>query len=62
MSSDGLDLNMSDSFGLQRPGFHIGQHESSRQAPLNDLQYGQLLNHGVSRYNRIIQQMALTKN
>lgn len=49
MASDDAGFDMSDSFGLQRPSFHIGYHDSNRDEPLTDLQYGHLLNHGVSR-------------
>lgn len=49
MASDGSGFDMSEGFGPQRPSFHIGQHDSTREAPLTDLQYGHLLNHGVSR-------------
>lgn len=41
-------MTMSDSFAAQRPPFHIGQHSSKRDVPLTDLQYGYLLNQGVS--------------
>ncbi|KAH7347879.1 arginine N-methyltransferase skb1 [Plectosphaerella cucumerina] len=34
--------------GDVRPTFHIGQHDSSREEPLGDVEYGQLLNAGVS--------------
>jgi protein arginine N-methyltransferase 5 len=39
---------MSDRFAYQRPPFQIGQHISDRDAPLTDLEYGHLLNFGVS--------------
>ncbi|CAM1509069.1 Fc.00g028080.m01.CDS01 [Cosmosporella sp. VM-42] len=48
MSSDGYDFSMSETFAPQRPSFNIGQHDSNRDAPLTDLQYGQLLNHGLT--------------
>ena len=35
-------------FAPQRPSFQLGQHDSKRTAPLTDLQYGHLLNYGVS--------------
>lgn len=41
-------MTMSDSFGAQAPPFHIGKHDSKRDVPLTDLQYGYLLNQGVS--------------
>ncbi|KAF7535767.1 hypothetical protein G7Z17_g13155 [Cylindrodendrum hubeiense] len=47
MASDGSNFDMSEGFGPQRPSFHIGQHDSAREAPLTDLQYGHLLNHGL---------------
>lgn len=31
-----------------RPVFYIGQHDSARTETLTDLQYGQILNSGVS--------------
>ena len=31
-----------------RPAFYIGQHDSTRTETLTDLQYGQVLNNGVS--------------
>jgi len=49
MASDDAGFEMSDNFGLQRPNFHIGYHDSKRDEPLTDMQYGHLLNHGVSR-------------
>lgn len=49
MASDVSGFDMSDSFGPQRPSFNIGYHDSNRDEPLTDLQYGHLLNHGVSR-------------
>lgn len=49
MASDASGFDMSDSFGPQRPSFNIGYHDSNRDEPLTDLQYGHLLNHGVSR-------------
>ncbi|KAM4059170.1 PRMT5 TIM barrel domain-containing protein [Hirsutella rhossiliensis] len=33
-------------FGPQQPLFHIGKHDSARDVPLTDLQYGHLLNQG----------------
>lgn len=38
----------SDSSDDIRPAFHIGQHDSSRVETLANLQYGQVLNSGVS--------------
>jgi protein arginine N-methyltransferase 5 len=49
MASEDANFDMSDGFGLQRPSFHIGYHNSNNNEPLTDLQYGHLLNHGVSR-------------
>lgn len=40
---------MSERFAPQRPYFQIGQHISERTEPLTDLEYGHLLNFGVSR-------------
>ncbi|PHH76885.1 hypothetical protein CDD80_1145 [Ophiocordyceps camponoti-rufipedis] len=34
--------------GSQRPPFHIGNHDSNRDVPLSDRQYGHLLNQGIS--------------
>ncbi|KAF4954627.1 hypothetical protein FSARC_12067 [Fusarium sarcochroum] len=48
MATDGSGFDMSDTFGLQRPSFHIGYHDSTRDEPLTDLQYGHLLNHGLA--------------
>ncbi|KAH7143690.1 protein arginine N-methyltransferase [Dactylonectria macrodidyma] len=47
MASDGDGFGMTEDFGPQRPIFHIGQHDSARETPLTDLQYGKLLNHGL---------------
>jgi len=33
---------------LKYPSLYLGQHDSSRDEPLNDLQYGHMLNLGVS--------------
>ena len=49
MASEDTGFDVSDGFGLQRPSFHIGYHNSNSDEPLTDLQYGHLLNHGVSR-------------
>ncbi|KAL6414464.1 protein arginine N-methyltransferase [Ilyonectria robusta] len=46
MASDGSGFEMSEGLGPQRPRFHIGEHDSTREAPLTDLQYGHLLNYG----------------
>ncbi|KAI8668945.1 Protein arginine N-methyltransferase [Fusarium keratoplasticum] len=48
MASDASGFDMSDSFGPQRPSFNIGYHDSNRDEPLTDLQYGHLLNHGLA--------------
>ncbi|KAH6984628.1 protein arginine N-methyltransferase [Ilyonectria sp. MPI-CAGE-AT-0026] len=48
MASDGSSFEMSEGLGPQRPRFHIGEHDSTREAPLTDLQYGHLLNYGLS--------------
>ncbi|KAM0345440.1 hypothetical protein ACHAPU_006603 [Fusarium lateritium] len=48
MASGDAGFDMADSFGLQRPSFHIGYHDSKRDEPLTDLQYGNLLNHGLA--------------
>ncbi|PFH58921.1 hypothetical protein XA68_13048 [Ophiocordyceps unilateralis] len=34
--------------GSRQPIFHIGNHDSTRDVPLTDLQYGHLLNQGIS--------------
>ncbi|KAK2593400.1 hypothetical protein QQS21_008888 [Conoideocrella luteorostrata] len=39
---------MGDSFGPQRPSFHIGKHDTARDGPLTDLQYGYLINQGIN--------------
>ncbi|OLN92156.1 Protein arginine N-methyltransferase skb1 [Colletotrichum chlorophyti] len=38
----------SGNFNSMRPIFSLGQHDSNRDQPLDDLQYGQILNTGVS--------------
>lgn len=38
----------SDDYNEIRPTFYIGQHDSTRLETLTDLQYGQVLNAGVS--------------
>ncbi|KAF4969276.1 hypothetical protein FZEAL_10257 [Fusarium zealandicum] len=48
MASEDSGFDMSDSFGPQRPNFHVGFHDSNRDEPLTDLQYGHLLNHGLA--------------
>ncbi|QUC16530.1 uncharacterized protein UV8b_00771 [Ustilaginoidea virens] len=45
MSFGSDDLTMGEP---QRPSFHIGNHDSSRDGPLSDLQYGHLLNQGIT--------------
>lgn len=40
---------MSDRFAPQQPIFHVGQHISERNEPLTDIEFGHLLNFGVSR-------------
>ncbi|KJZ80231.1 hypothetical protein HIM_00081 [Hirsutella minnesotensis 3608] len=37
-----------EDYGPQQPVFHIGKHDSARDVPLTDLQYGYLLNQGIS--------------
>lgn len=49
MASGDAGFGMADNYGPQWPSFHIGYHDSSRDEPLTDLQFGHLLNHGVSR-------------
>lgn len=44
--SNGDDFQDGD-YSAARPTFHLGQHDSAREEPLTDLQYGQLLNAGV---------------
>lgn len=51
----------SDGFSSQQPSFHIGKHDSARDVPLTDLQYGHLLNQGVSD-GRFIQAKPLTRS
>lgn len=36
-----------DDMGSQRPVFNLGAHDSKRNVPLTDLQYGYVLNQGV---------------
>ncbi|KAJ4019050.1 hypothetical protein NW752_004791 [Fusarium irregulare] len=48
MASEDTGFDISDGFGLQRPSFHIGYHNSNSDEPLTDLQYGHLLNHGLA--------------
>lgn len=38
----------SEGYNEVRPTFYIGQHDSTRSETLTDLQYGQVLNAGVS--------------
>jgi type II protein arginine methyltransferase len=40
--------DMTDGYEDARPVFYIGQHDSRRTETLTDLQYGQILNSGVS--------------
>ncbi|EEY15440.1 arginine N-methyltransferase skb1 [Verticillium alfalfae VaMs.102] len=35
-------------YSTARPNFHLGQHDSTREEPLNDMQYGQVLNAGIT--------------
>ncbi|KAM0284528.1 hypothetical protein ACHAQH_001894 [Verticillium albo-atrum] len=35
-------------YSAARPNFHLGQHDSTREEPLNDMQYGQVLNAGIT--------------
>ncbi|KAG6008516.1 hypothetical protein E4U21_004356 [Claviceps maximensis] len=48
MSFGAPDTATNDSFGPQRPTFHLGNHSSSRDTPLTDFQYGYLLNQGIN--------------
>ncbi|KAI9158597.1 Protein arginine N-methyltransferase skb1 [Paramyrothecium foliicola] len=48
MSSEHNDLPVFDNTEPQRPYFHLGEHSSKRELPLSDLQYGHLINHGLS--------------
>ena len=48
MALDESPVVMNDAFAHRQPTFHIGQHISERNAPLTDLEYGHLLNFGVS--------------
>jgi hypothetical protein len=43
-----FEFQGSDSQDDIRPNFHIGQHDSTRYETLSHLQYGQILNSGVS--------------
>lgn len=52
MAAENEMFPSSDAYGPQRPVFHIGKHESAREGPFTDLQYGSLLNQGVSRSER----------
>ncbi|KAG7101564.1 hypothetical protein HYQ45_018766 [Verticillium longisporum] len=35
-------------YSTARPNFHLGQHDSTREEPLTDMQYGQVLNAGIT--------------
>ncbi|KAH7320082.1 protein arginine N-methyltransferase [Stachybotrys elegans] len=48
MSLDNTEFSPMGGFEPQRPLFHLGQHDSSREMPLTDLQYGHILNQGAS--------------
>jgi type II protein arginine methyltransferase len=48
MASEELEGFTPQGYGPQRPSFQLGHHDSKRTAPLSDLQYGHLLNLGVS--------------
>lgn len=50
MASDGFGFTMPPEFVPQRPVLSIGQHDSTRESPLTDLQYGHMINQGVSRW------------
>ncbi|KAK5997240.1 Protein arginine N-methyltransferase skb1 [Cladobotryum mycophilum] len=41
-------FSMSDDYSPQWPIFQLGQHDSKRDVPLTDLQYGHILNQGFS--------------
>lgn len=43
-----FEIQESDNQYDIRPNFHIGQHDSIRNETLSHLQYGQILNSGVS--------------
>ncbi|PHH87900.1 hypothetical protein CDD83_8253 [Cordyceps sp. RAO-2017] len=47
-SGDEAASVMAEGFGPRQPVFHIGKHDSARDVPLTDLQYGHLLNQGIS--------------
>jgi protein arginine N-methyltransferase 5 len=44
------DVFIPGEFAPHRPNFHIGYHNSERNAPPTDIQYGNLLNQGVSSH------------
>lgn len=44
----GGDGESTASYNEARPAFYIGQHDSTRTETLTDMQYGQVLNSGVS--------------
>ncbi|KAI5458564.1 protein arginine N-methyltransferase [Mariannaea sp. PMI_226] len=48
MASDDAGYTVPPEFVPQRPGLNIGYHDSTREEPLTDLQYGHLLNQGLS--------------
>lgn len=54
MDADIMQQESGD-YGPVRPTFHLGQHDSKREFPLNDLQYGHILNTGVSQLLNFIQ-------
>lgn len=60
MSSSEPSSAMSERFAPQRPIFHVGQHVSGRDEPLTDLEYGHLLNFGVSCASELTPHHALT--
>lgn len=48
MANEQSEFPVFDTMEPQRPLFHLGEHNSKREVPLTDLQYGHLLNQGVS--------------
>ncbi|KAG5933118.1 hypothetical protein E4U53_001083 [Claviceps sorghi] len=48
MSFVAPDMETRDAFEAQRPTFHLGNHSSTRDTPLTDLEYGYLLNQGIN--------------
>lgn len=56
MMDDHIMDSQNEDYGEIRPAFYIGQHDSTRTDTLNDLQYGQILNAGVSFHSLLLMQ------